>query len=145
MKAPIAAFTPVVLLVIGFLLGLTLDKLYPTPLKPLSWLLVVLGLAIALWALVTLLLAKTPLFGCKEATKLVTKGPYRFSRNPMYLGFALFYLGLALWLSSPFAIVMLPVSLYCLWLFVIRKEEKHLKEQFKADYQNYCAKVRRWY
>ncbi|EKE75135.1 methyltransferase family protein [Gallaecimonas xiamenensis] len=145
MKGPGIVFPPPLILVAGFVIGLGLDQLYPAPLKPLAWLLVVLGLAITAWALASFKLAKTPIFPNKDATQLVVKGPYRFSRNPMYLGLAVSYLGLALWLTSPFALALLPVSLYVLWLLVIRREEAHLLDKFGEDYRHYCDKVRRWY
>lgn len=145
MKGPGIPFVPPLILIAGFGIGLGLDQLYPAPLKPLAWLLIGFGLLLSLWAVATLLLAKTPVMPGKAPTQLVVKGPYRFSRNPIYLGLAVTYLGLALWLASPFALVMLPVTLYMLWLLVIRSEEKYLAERFGQQYQDYKARVRRWY
>ncbi|WKE64103.1 isoprenylcysteine carboxylmethyltransferase family protein [Gallaecimonas kandeliae] len=145
MAGPGIRFPPPLLFVLGFLLGLGLDQLYPAPLRPLVWLLVAAGLVVITWALLTFRAAKTPVIPTKDANALVTKGPYRFSRNPMYLGLSLVYLGLALWLQSLFSLLLLPAVLYSLWWLAIRREERHLEERFGQAYLDYKARVRRWF
>ena len=80
----------------------------------------------------------------KPSTVLATNGLYRFSRNPIYLGFAITYAGLAIAMDSVLILVLL---IPCLWVvdrFVIRREERYLAAKFGADYDAYRARVRRW-
>jgi protein-S-isoprenylcysteine O-methyltransferase Ste14 len=76
--------------------------------------------------------------------RVVTGGIYRFSRNPMYLGFALALTGWALWLSNALAFVAIPALVAYLNRFQIGPEERLLLQQFGSDYGAYMDKVRRW-
>jgi len=80
----------------------------------------------------------------KPSTTLVTDGPYRFSRNPIYVGFAITYVGLAVAMDSWFALGLLFPCLLAVDRFVIAREERYLAAKFGAAYQAYCARVRRW-
>lgn len=80
----------------------------------------------------------------KPTTALTTDGLYRFTRNPMYLGFALIYAGLAVVLDSAIAAALLIPCLVVIDLFVIRREERYMAARFGADYDAYRRKVRRW-
>jgi protein-S-isoprenylcysteine O-methyltransferase Ste14 len=80
----------------------------------------------------------------KPSTTLATGGLYRFSRNPIYLGFAITYAGLAVAMDSVVALVLL---IPCLWVvdrFVVQREERYLAARFGADYAAYRSRVRRW-
>ncbi len=80
----------------------------------------------------------------KPSTVLATGGLYRFSRNPIYLGFAITYAGLAIAMDSVFVLLLL---IPCLWVvdrFVIAREERYLSARFGAEYEAYRARVRRW-
>lgn len=80
----------------------------------------------------------------QAARQLVVAGPYRFSRNPMYLGHALLLLAWACWLGHPLALA--GVAIYIAWVtwFQIRPEERILAERFADDYADYRRRVRRW-
>lgn len=80
----------------------------------------------------------------RPSSRLVTSGIYRFTRNPMYLGMSLFYLGLALLFDSIIAIVLLPVIIVIIRTQVIAREERYLDVKFGADYRAYTTRVRRW-
>jgi protein-S-isoprenylcysteine O-methyltransferase Ste14 len=80
----------------------------------------------------------------KPSTALATDGPYRFSRNPIYVGFAVTYAGLAIAMDSPVALLMLIPCLVVIDWAVIRKEEAYLARTFGAEYEAYCNRVRRW-
>ncbi len=80
----------------------------------------------------------------KPSTVLINEGPYRFSRNPIYVGFAITYAGLAIAMDSALALFLLLPCLAIVDQFVIPREERYLAAQFGADYQAYCQKVRRW-
>ena len=87
---------------------------------------------------------KTNLLPFKEADKLVTSGPFRFTRNPMYLGLALCLLGASLLMGalSPVLGVVLFVVVADRWY--IRTEEQMLRGKFSAAFDDYCVRVRRW-
>lgn len=80
----------------------------------------------------------------EPALKLVTTGPYRFTRNPMYLGMVLFLLGLSLMLSLEWGLILTPV----LWLaydrLVVAREEAYLTNKFGEPYRALLGDTRRW-
>ena len=80
----------------------------------------------------------------KPSTVLATDGLYRFSRNPIYLGFAITYAGLAVAMDSVLVLVLLIPCLFIVDRFVIQREERYLSAKFGADYDAYRARVRRW-
>lgn len=80
----------------------------------------------------------------RPATTLVTEGLYRFTRNPMYLGMAVLYVGLALVLDSPVAFLLLVPVVSVIHCGVIAREERYLAQRFGDTYRRYKAKVRPW-
>ena len=103
-----------------------------------------IGAAIAGWGLLTFRRARTTTVPGQASSQLVTWGPYRFTRNPMYVGLVVAYLGEAGILRQFWPVVLLPlVGAYVNWT-VIPVEEAKLKEVFGADYDRYRARVRRW-
>jgi protein-S-isoprenylcysteine O-methyltransferase Ste14 len=80
----------------------------------------------------------------KPSTALVTEGVYRFSRNPIYLGFAITYLGFAIAMDSWIVLLLLLPCLVVVDRFVIQREERYLAAKFGADYDAYRTRVRRW-
>lgn len=117
-------------------------------LPPGSWqpgaLLTVLGFALVLWALLAQLRAGTNPDVHKPTTALVVRGPYGFSRNPIYLGFLVVQAGVGLWLGWWLAVVLVPFSGLALSRWVIRGEEAQLARRFPA-YEAYRDRVRRWF
>ena len=87
---------------------------------------------------------KTAIHPWKPSTALATTGVYRFSRNPIYLGFALTYVGLAIGLDSPVALLLLAPCLVVIDRLVIAREERYLEAVFGEPYRAYRASVRRW-
>lgn len=103
-----------------------------------------IGAVIAGWGWMTFHRARTTTIPGKASSKLVTWGPYRFTRNPMYVGLLIAYLGEAGLLRQFWPAVLLPlVVVYVNWI-VIPVEEAKLEEVFGEDYQRYRARVRRW-
>ena len=80
----------------------------------------------------------------RPTTSIVERGPYRFTRNPMYVAMACAYLGLALALNNLWALIFLPAVVAAVDRFVIRREERYLTAKFGDTYVDYCARVRRW-
>ncbi len=88
--------------------------------------------------------AGTPVPGDMPTTLIVRAGPYRFSRNPIYVAFTLFHLGIAAWVNSAAVLIMALPALGLMALVVIPREERYLEEKFPADYPPYKREVRRW-
>jgi protein-S-isoprenylcysteine O-methyltransferase Ste14 len=95
-------------------------------------------------ARVTMMRAGTSPIPFKPTTALVTGGPYRFTRNPMYVGMTLMYAGIAVWTQAIWAFVYLPIVLLAIRRLVIAREERYLTEKFGEVYLSYCKQVRRW-
>ncbi len=107
---------------------------------------VVLGLGafVALWAFNTLRGAETTANPYKPTGALVISGPFRFSRNPLYLAMTLLYLGLALFLNTLWPVVLSPILLTIMLFGVIFREERYLLLKFGTKYLKYKVAVRRW-
>ena len=102
------------------------------------------GLTLMGWALATFARARTPIVPVRPARVLVRTGPFRFSRNPMYVGMTAAYVGLAVLVNQAWPILFLPTVLIVLLFGVIRREERHLHSAFPDEYAAYCRRVRRW-
>lgn len=87
---------------------------------------------------------RTTVLPHKPSSALITSGPYRFSRNPLYCASALLYVGLALWLGRLWPLFLLPFVLAAIRLYVIAREESYLERRFGKEYLDYKARVRRW-
>lgn len=80
----------------------------------------------------------------RPTTAIVERGPYRFTRNPMYVAMTVAYIGLALLLGMVWALVWLPLIVAVVDRAVIRREERYLDGKFGQSYRDYCLRVRRW-
>ncbi len=78
------------------------------------------------------------------ATTVVVEGPYRFTRNPIYLGFTFIYAGIAILVNSFWVIALLPSVLILMRVGVIDREERYLERKFGDQYLRYKANVGRW-
>lgn len=140
---------PPLIYLLPLLAGLLLDRWYPIgglPRGP-ARLLGLIGFAaflIAIMALAAFRRAGTRPEPWKPTTALVTAGPYRLTRNPMYLGFTGLYLGLALWFGGYWPLLLLPLVLVVMVHGVIRREEAYLERRFGEEYLAYRRRVRRW-
>lgn len=106
--------------------------------------LMIAGFGLMYWAIADFWRARTHLLPFKPATTLVTVPPYTFTRNPMYVGMTLAYLGAALATNWAWPLVFLPAVIGVMSAFVIAREERYLAVRFGADYDAYRARVRRW-
>jgi protein-S-isoprenylcysteine O-methyltransferase Ste14 len=134
----------------GLAAGLVLEVLLPSaslpgPLRwPIGAVLVVGGLLLARSFIVAFARAHTAVEPWKPTTAIVTDGPYRFTRNPAYLGMALAYAGIAVLLSALWPLATLVPTLIVIDRAVIAREERYLEGKFGADYTGYKRRVRRW-
>lgn len=130
-----------------------LDPRWPLPLFGGEWqragnvagvILVVVGAVVMASALTRFRRAGTSPVPMKPTTSLVFTGPYRRTRNPMYLGMMIAYLGGVLLLCSWWAVVFLPLVWWVMNRYVIAREERYLDAAFGDAYRSYRARVRRW-
>jgi protein-S-isoprenylcysteine O-methyltransferase Ste14 len=106
--------------------------------------LVVAAIALFLYSAATFRAAGTPVPARKPTTVIVRTGPYRLSRNPIYLAFSLLQLGIAIWVNSVWLMTTLVGALALMHCVVIPREERYLERKFGAQYMDYKSSVRRW-
>ncbi|MDQ3810383.1 MAG: isoprenylcysteine carboxylmethyltransferase family protein, partial [Chloroflexota bacterium] len=102
------------------------------------------GVALIAWSIATLLSAGTDPRPDQPTTALVTRGPYRYTRNPIYLGFVGIYAGLLLVVGTAWPALFLPAVLAVVRRGVIEREERYLAGRFGHAFADYAAHVRRW-
>jgi protein-S-isoprenylcysteine O-methyltransferase Ste14 len=140
---------PPIIFLCAILLGISLN--WAWPLHFVSPRVRLLGPIVTACAVVLFLLsygefrrAGTSVRGSERSTTIVRTGPYRFSRNPIYLAFILFVLGLSVWLNNLWLLVTLVAPVAIIALLVIPREEQFLERNFNEQYSSYKAQVRRW-
>jgi protein-S-isoprenylcysteine O-methyltransferase Ste14 len=144
------AVPPPLVYALGFGIGYALDRLKPAPVGMggprmlIGWVLAGAGVALAANAIVLFRRAGTSPVPIQPTTALVVRGPYRFTRNPMYVGLAALYAGIALLVNSLWPLLVLPVVLVVIRWQVIAREEAYLERKFGDAYRAYTARVRRW-
>ena len=107
-------------------------------------LLLIAGFLLRVWATFYFYQERLKVISLSPQQTLITSGPYRFSRNPLYLGGNVFvFLGAALLLGSPAAVFITIVHLPLVDLF-IRREERQLERDFGAEWLEYRKRVRKW-
>ena len=111
---------------------------------PLGVPLVVIAVALFAYSVSTFRAAGTPVPARKPTTIIVRTGPYRFSRNPIYLAFSLVQLGIAIWANSVWLLATLGGAVILIHCVVIPREEQYLERKFGAQFLAYKASVRRW-
>jgi protein-S-isoprenylcysteine O-methyltransferase Ste14 len=110
----------------------------------LAWLLLAIGFLVRVWATFCFYEHRMKVISLAPQRTLITSGPYRFSRNPLYLGGNVFiFFGAALLFGSPTALFMTAIHLPFMDLF-IRREEKQLEKEFGEEWVRYKKQVRRW-
>ena len=87
---------------------------------------------------------KTPIPGNLPVTELITQGPFKRTRNPMYLAFSLFHLSIAIWSQSFWMIITLGIAIIVMSVFVIPREEKYMLNKFGPEFAAYKLMTRRW-
>jgi len=102
------------------------------------------GVALMAWAFRLFRASGTPVPTSRPTNAVVTTGPYRFSRNPIYLGLSLIYIGIALGLALWWALALLPLIWIILHFGVVRREEAYLEARFGEAYKNYRRRTRRY-
>lgn len=131
-------------------LGLLLNWLIPSlpflsvPCPVTGWILAFAGFVIGFWGVYTFIRAGTNVRPDLPVTALVTNGPFRYSRNPLYMACTIIYLGVTLSVGSFWPLLtLLPVLAMIHWK-IVRREEEYLESRFGDSYRTYKMQVNRW-
>lgn len=144
------AFRPPLLLVaslgVGFLLRwlAPLPSLSSTAATVIGPAIVALSVGLFSWAAATMLRGHASIPTNRPTDAIVTRGPFRFSRNPIYLSMVLLHFGVGVWTNSLWFFVSATVSVVLLTWGVIVREERYLEGKFGNEYLSYKSRVRRW-
>ena len=131
-------------------LGLLAHAFWPVQVLPVSAsfpigaVTVLMAAALFTYTVFTLRKAGTPVPGNRATTTIVRAGPYGFSRNPIYLAFTLFQVGIGALVNSAGVLLALVPALALMARVVIPREERYLEARFPSDYPPYAREVRRW-
>ena len=150
--SPKVYLPPPLIYLTTFFAGLLMQRIVPINKEffhaPISF---IIGVVIILFALSFSILALMQFFSTNNtvvtirgATSLQTTGIYSISRNPMYMGFLLFYTGVSFLFGNWWNMLLLPILFLVMQEYVIKREERYLTRRFGQDYLDYKSKVRRW-
>lgn len=145
-------FPPPLIYGLFWLAGFGIHRLAPVTLlagepawmDPVGLVLIGAGVTLAITAALTFRAAGTNVNPTKPATTVVGHGPFRFTRNPMYLSLAAVYLGGVVMLNSLWPLMLLPITIWVIRTQIIAREEAYLERKFGATYLDYKKRVRRW-
>ena len=147
---PSMLLPPPLIFLSALAVGLLLQHVLPIDWLPASWtgwiggVLVAIAAAITVWGARALRAARTGIFPHQATTAIVQTGPYRVSRNPLYLSMIPLGVGIAALCNALWVLLMLVPMVLVLQIGVIRREEAYLDRKFGNDYRAYRARVRRW-
>lgn len=150
MRKPYFILPAPVVYVAFFLLAWALSIAWPLPLQAnpwtwfLGWMAIDASVLLMLWAAWLMLWRKTTLNPYGKPQQLLTEGPFRVTRNPIYVADTLLYIGAALLFADIWPWVFLPIVVFAVSMGVIRHEERLMVQHFGDDYRQYMSKVRRW-
>ncbi|HWQ38815.1 MAG TPA: isoprenylcysteine carboxylmethyltransferase family protein [Burkholderiales bacterium] len=135
----------------GLVPGWLLERRWPSPyglIEPLAqwigWSLIAVGVVVLVWALIALRRVRTSVNPYTPSTAIATTGPYRWSRNPIYVADLVIYLGVCALLNSLWPLLFLPAVIWIVNKGVIEREERYLENRFGNLYTVYKSRVRRW-
>jgi protein-S-isoprenylcysteine O-methyltransferase Ste14 len=150
----VAIFPPVIPLT-AFLLGVVMEWLVPlsawppapmrTTLRVVGAIVFGVGMAGFVWMIRTMKRERTPIHNSRTPTTLVETGPFRFTRNPMYVFGSIWYAGLSLLLLQVWSLALLPVVVIATHFGVVLREESFLEQHFGDVYRRYKAHVPRYW
>ena len=133
-------------IVIAYFLGrfVPIPVVAPMSVRNVGLLLTFIGFLLGVGAFMEFRKARTTLDPHGSVKQVVTSGIYRFTRNPIYLGFLLMVIGLPLNSGLMWGLIMSPLYIIMMTRLVIEREEAYLEKKFKDQYTTYRSRVRRW-
>lgn len=148
---PAVLIPPPLVMGVPLVVGLGLQWFFPLHFLPL-WMSLMLGIPCIILAVALLLAtgmafwrARTSMFyGACRVRALIVNGPFRFTRNPLFVGLVLLYAGISVAINAPWPLLFLPVVVILLHWGVIIPEECYLENKFGDEYRKYKNQVRRW-
>jgi protein-S-isoprenylcysteine O-methyltransferase Ste14 len=151
-KGPGVYIPPPLFYVVIFIAGVFIQKQIPISdglfqlmiIKVVGVILLVIALFFLVRSLRQFSLTKNTLILIKPATSLQTTGIFGITRNPMYVGLAIVYLGITCFIGNWWNIIVFPLLLFIVQEYIIEREERYLELEFGQQYQEYKKKVRRW-
>ncbi len=147
---PSPRFYPPVLLLVAVVLMVALHYVLPVarwlawPWRALGALPIAVAVLVGFWGAVQFRRHDTTIIPFEQSTALIAKGPYRYSRNPLYISMTLILVGLWILLGSLSPVVVVPLFVWWISSRFIANEERHLEAQFGRTYLDYKTKVKRW-
>ncbi len=143
-------YPPVILLLFALAMfaldrWLPIAQLVPGPLRPVGFLVMAAGLAFIVYCRALFMRHHTPIKPFEISNALILVGPYRYTRNPIYLAMVLSLLGVAWALGSLSPLALVPIFAWILASRFIVREEAMLRARFGAEYDAYCRTVGRWW
>lgn len=143
-------FPPPLIFLLAILIGLGIQRFAPIAVLPPA-LATPIGLCFVLFALALAMLGfrelgrhKTTVRPDEPSSAIVKTGPYRFTRNPLYLALSALQLGIGFWTNNLWVVLMYALVWILMTTQVIAREEAYLERAFGEDYSSYKASVRRW-
>ena len=139
--------------VLTYLVGVAVERVFRPGnlfrdyrwLTPLGLVIFIVGALVAAWGWILFYRARTTRVPGEDSSTLVAGGPYRWTRNPMYVGLAVAYIGEAAILHQIVPILLLPLTITYLNRVVIPVEEERLRAVFGTKYEQYQKQVPRWF
>lgn len=134
----------------GLIFGLLLHSIKPLEFLPktlpflLGIMVIIISIILVAMAMRSFVKAKTNIDVRKPTIHIVTTGPYRFTRNPIYLAMTLFVVGIAFWLNEFWILITLIPTIFMIRYGVIKREELYLTKKFGEEYAEYKKSTRRW-
>ena len=142
---------PPIIYAISILSGVGLNNLWPLPMpfglhdRLYGSIIIALSVGIAAWALLHFHRNDTDVRPDKPDRTLITSGPYRFTRNPLYIVLTLVQITVAIWLDNLWILLLVVVSVIVITRYAISREERYLEQLFGQEYLKYKQRVRRWF
>lgn len=147
---PGVRFNPTLITAVSMLGGIAIDQLHPLPLPPdlpgtaIGAVIMCIAFALVFWSLRQYHHADTEVRPDRPDTALITGGPYRFTRNPLYIVLALVQITVAFWLNNLWILALTPVTMIIIARYAVTREERYLEKKFGQEYLEYKQQVRRW-